>query len=164
MFAILKKYKKVQNIKIIVSKDVKLVFDKYKQMDEDSVEACGILIGQHSVDKKKIIIDTATSPSKSDKREKYYFKIDSKPHQQILDGKFIESQKESVYLGTWHSHPEPIPAPSKCDIKDWKKQYRDNKHLFDNMIFVIVGKTTIKYWIINKNRLSEIEKDLISYE
>jgi integrative and conjugative element protein (TIGR02256 family) len=163
MFAILKKYKKVQNIKIIVPKDVKLVFDKYKQMEEDGVEACGILIGQHSVD-EKIIIDTATAPSKSDKREKHYFKIDSKPHQRILDGKFIESQKESVYLGTWHSHPEPIPAPSKCDIKDWKKQYRLNKHLFDNMIFAIVGITTIKYWIINKSRLSEIKEDLISYE
>ena len=73
MFAILKKYKKVQNIKIIVPKDVKLVFDKYKQMDEDSVEACGILIGQHSVDKRNIIIDTETSRSKSDKIEKYYF-------------------------------------------------------------------------------------------
>jgi len=32
------------------------------------------------------------------------------------------------------------------------------------MIFVIIGKTTIKYWIINKNKLSEIKEDLISYE
>lgn len=164
MFAIHKKYKKTQNTKIIVPRNVKLVLDKYKQMEENSVEACGILIGQHSVDEKQIIIDTATSPSKYDKRGKHYFKMNPKPHQQILDGKFVESQKESVYLGTWHSHPEPIPAPSKCDIKDWKKQYRENKHLFDKMIFVIVGETIIKYWIINKKRLSEIKEDLISYE
>lgn len=164
MFAMLKKHFVLKKIEIIVFTDTEKIFEKYRQTKKNGTEACGILIGRHSVDKNKIRIEIATAPSKSDKREKYYFSIDSKHHQQILDNQFVESQNEAVYLGTWHSHPEPIPTPSKCDIKDWKKQYKINKHLFKNMIFVIVGQTTIKYWTMNKNKLSEIKKEFISYE
>jgi integrative and conjugative element protein (TIGR02256 family) len=162
--AMLKKNREMEKIEIMVSSDVILVFDKYKQFGKDSVEACGILIGRHSVDGRKINIDIASQPSESDIRKKYYFKMDSNHHQQLLDNQFIKSQNESVYLGTWHSHPELIPIPSIWDIIDWKKQFKENKHLFDNMIFIIVGQRVIKYWLINNGVIFEIKQECILHD
>jgi integrative and conjugative element protein (TIGR02256 family) len=156
--------KRRTTITIIIPKNVKTTFKKYKQVSTNSIEACGILIGRHSKDGKKIIIEIATEPSKNDVRKEYSFKMNSKYHQKILDQKFIDSRNESVYLGTWHTHPEPIPSPSKCDINDWKKQYRKNEHLFDKMVFIIVGQFKNKLWLINKGTLYELKEENIIYE
>ncbi|KAA3597437.1 MAG: hypothetical protein DWQ06_13620 [Calditrichaeota bacterium] len=164
MSVIFKKRKKIKAIQLKVSPNVKLVFDRNKQIGENTLEACGILIGRHSEDGKEIRVELATPPSKFDVRKRFSFKIHSKHHQKILSDKFITSQNELVFLGTWHSHPEPKPTPSECDIKDWKKQFKKNKHLFDYMIFAIVGQKQIRYWLVKNGNYSRIKKKCVCYE
>ena len=159
-----RKHKTEKKFKVVITQNVSSIFENYKQIKADSVEACGILIGKHSEDGRRITLDFATPPSLNDRRKKYSFKIDSQYHQKVLNQQFYESQNESVYLGTWHSHPEPIPSPSRCDINDWKKQYEKNKCLFDKMIFIIVGESATRYWLINNGEISEIKKECIRYE
>jgi integrative and conjugative element protein (TIGR02256 family) len=155
---------KSKEICIFISNIVKDIFDKFRQYDADNLEACGILIGNHSIDGKQIKIKFATIPQPGDIRKKYSFKINTPMHQEILDQQFKLSKNEDIYLGTWHTHPEKNPMPSRVDIRDWEKQYHTNKHLFDRMIFGIIGVDTINFWIVDEETLYLLEKGSIYYE
>ncbi|MGL6169463.1 MAG: Mov34/MPN/PAD-1 family protein [Fusobacteriaceae bacterium] len=136
---------------IHVSKEVLQIFNSFKQLDRSDTEACGLLIGTHSIDGKLITIKSITIPGKKDIRKRYSYKIKSKHHVEALKKSFECSNFKEVYLGTWHTHPEDIPTLSSEDISDWKKQYQKNKHLFEKMIFIIVGRKTILCWSLNKD-------------
>lgn len=140
-------------IRVDVVREVYQVFDYFRQTGAKDREAFGILIGTHSIDEKIIKIKIATKPGRGDRRTRFSYEMKSKHHMGILKKAFKNSNSEEVYLGTWHSHPEAEPNPSKLDIKDWKKQYRSNAHLFDKMIFVIVGIKKIKWWRIVKGKI-----------
>ena len=149
---------------LIISKSVKRIFYQYRQTKNTNLEACGILIGNHKLNSNLIYIKYATIPQEKDTRSRYSFRLDSISHQNILEKHFKISENEDVYLGTWHTHPENIPIPSKDDIIDWKKQYNTNKNLFKRMIFTIVGIKKVKYWMIDKNNLVELSGREIIYE
>jgi len=138
---------------LVVSKSVQEVFHKYRQLELEHLEACGVLIGNHKIDGNMIYIKSATIPQRKDLRKRCSFKLDSVSHQIILDKYFKESNYEDVYIGTWHTHPEDNPKPSSTDISDWKKQYKANYQLFDKMIFIIVGVKKTNYWIIENDNL-----------
>jgi integrative and conjugative element protein (TIGR02256 family) len=150
-------------ISILVSGNVIDKFNKYKQVNNQN-EACGILIGTHSVDESKITITFATEPDCNDKRSRFSFKIKSKKHNKTLQNRFSKSGNREVYLGTWHTHPEDHPTPSKCDTDDWLKQYSNNKDLFEGMLFVIVGIKTNKWFLVNKKGLLALNKARVQHE
>jgi integrative and conjugative element protein (TIGR02256 family) len=149
---------------IFISNAAKDIFCKFQQNKTSDVEACGILIGNHSLDRKQIKVKFATAPQAGDTRGKHHFKINTPVHQEILNRQFKLSNNEDIYLGTWHTHPEKIPEPSLIDVQDWKKQYHTNKHLFNKMIFAIVGIDIVNFWIIYGNKLRKLEKRNIDYE
>lgn len=140
-------------IRIDATREVYQVFNSFRQIKKKDKESCGILVGTHSIDEKTIEIKIATKPGKHDIRTRYSYKMTSKHHMKILKKAYKKSNTEQVYLGTWHSHPENVPSPSTVDIDDWNKQYNDNIHLFDKMIFIIVGIVKTKWWIIENGRL-----------
>jgi integrative and conjugative element protein (TIGR02256 family) len=148
----------------IISKPVKEIFYQYRQVKNTSLEACGVLIGNHKMNGNIIYVKYATIPHEKDIRRRYSFKLDSASHQNILEKYFKLSENEDVYLGTWHTHPENIPIPSNDDIIDWKKQYNSNKNLFKRMIFTIVGIRKVRYWMIDKNNLVELSGREIIHE
>lgn len=150
-------------ISILVSGNVIDKFNKYKQVNNQN-EACGILIGTHSVDESKITITFATEPDSNDKRSRFAFKIKSKKHNKTLQNRFSKSGNREVYLGTWHTHPEDHPTPSKCDNDDWLKQYSNNKDLFEVMLFVIVGIKTNKWFLVNKKGLLALNRASVQHE
>lgn len=143
-------------INVHITKEVVETFNFFKQVNLNDNEACGLLIGTHSNDEKNLSIKLITKPGKNDIIKRYSYKIKSKHHIKILKKRFKESNSKEVYLGTWHTHPEDIPKPSIIDVIDWKKQYTKNKHLFDIMIFIIVGKKKILCWSINKTLKIEL--------
>ncbi len=145
-------------VKVKAEKKVCKVFEFFRQVKNEDKEACGLLIGTHSIDGQNIMIKRATKPGKKDIRKRYSYKIKSKHHTDELDRAFKESNSEEVYLGTWHSHPEKIPHPSWIDKKDWKKQYKKNSKLFDRMVFVIVGLEEVGYWLVDRKGIQKIKK------
>jgi integrative and conjugative element protein (TIGR02256 family) len=163
MYVICKGTSIEQKTILIISKSVQEIFFKYRQIRNNDIEACGILIGNHKID-GNIVIKAATSPQSKDKRSRYSFKINVAAHQDILEKCFKVSRNEDVYLGTWHTHPENIPTPSMIDIQDWKKQQQANKKLFIRMAFIIVGIKKIGCWIIESVTLFGLTKANIIYD
>ncbi len=153
-----------QTITLKIPSQVYKIFEKYKQKSDYSSEACGILIGSHSIDSKRVKIESITEPNNNDKRSRYGFQMNSRYHQEFLDSFFLRSENEFVYLGTWHSHPEKRPNPSRKDILDWKKQFKCNCHIFPFMIFAIVGIDQIIFWLIDQNGLYRVDTSRIIYE
>lgn len=149
-------------ISVLVFGGVTDKFNKYKQVSNLN-EACGILIGTHSVDESKITITLATEPDCNDKRSRFAFKIKSNKHNKTLQNRFTKSGNREVYLGTWHTHPEDHPTPSKRDTDDWLKQYYINRNLFESMLFTIVGIKTNKWFLVNDNGIFVLDSNLIHH-
>jgi hypothetical protein len=59
---------------------------------------------------------------------------------------WAESRGTCVYLGDWHSHPEPVPHPSYVDEADWRRIVRTAKYGQPFLFFVIVGTDEIGVW------------------
>lgn len=154
----------ISKLKLDILKNVKETLLKNIQDKSYKKEACGILIGTHSICNNQVCITSITEPTKKDKRGKYFFKMDSRHHQKILNEAFEKSGNEAVYVGTWHTHPENYPDPSSDDIKDWRKQFKSNKKLFNKMLFCIVGIKEVKFWVITARGISLIDRRNISYE
>jgi integrative and conjugative element protein (TIGR02256 family) len=164
MCVISEKATSCNNIILRISKLVQSVFNEYRQIKKDDLEGCGVLIGNHKIDGNTICVNYATKPQDKDIRRRYSYKMDAAIHQNILEKYFNSSNNEEVYLGTWHSHPEKNPNPSNEDFNDWKKQYQLNKKLFNRMIFIIVGISKTRFWLIENEIVFELKKKEIEYD
>lgn len=151
-------------INVYITKEISEILNSFKQINPNDNEACGILIGTHSINEKNLYVNFITKPGTNDIRKRNFYKIKSKHHIEILKKRFKESKCKEVYLGTWHTHPEIIPKPSIVDILDWKKQYNKNKHLFEIMVFIIAGQKEILCWSINTTFEIELCNLRYSYE
>lgn len=127
----------ISGYQIYLSNSVLEIFDKYTQTNKDSHEAGGILLGQTSG--KSIYILKATIPTKFDKSTRYSFIRSKEIAQIIVDYEFINSNRKTIYLGEWHTHPEKIPSPSGQDIKMIKEQRKLSKLNEDFILLFIKG-------------------------
>lgn len=123
----------------------------YKQKSGKDQESAGLLIG-YVRNNNEYWIDQITTPKETDIRKRNYFKLDPEPHQKIVNDAYDNTDGILGYQGTWHSHPQSIPTPSKLDLLDWKKHCLENgdRHLF----FIVVGldKTSV-YAILNGKKV-----------
>lgn len=118
---------------IHIPDEVLFILDKYKQKKYQN-ESGGIVLGYVHED-NNIYILKVSQPNTSDKASRYGFERDKKAAQIIVNSKFYESEGKVIYLGEWHTHPEPNPLPSSVDIKMIKQQYKNNKI---NEVFLIL--------------------------
>src|SRR5262249_32155874 len=99
---------------------------EYRQIDSESKEAGGVLLGRHILGTEDIIVDFVTVPLIGDRRKRYSFFRSRKAHQQAIDHAWEENKGTCVYLGEWHTHPEPLPTPSSDDWQEWRRKlYQD---------------------------------------
>ena len=131
--------------RINVCDEVAQVWHEHRQMAPSAVESFGVLMGSTSVDRQEIWIEAATTPMTLDRCSRYSFALHDPGHQQTVCGKFVSSSDRVIYLGTWHTHPEPDPAPSKIDRKDWGKCLRANRER--PLAFVLVGTEKIRVFV-----------------
>lgn len=126
---------------------IKLV--EYRQLDADTPESGGVLIGKHLNSGGKILIDDFTPPQNKDKQGRclYHRSIE---HNKIVKKIWKDSNGHSTYLGLWHTHPEPIPNYSSTDKKDWLNSLTKSKYEGERLYFFIVGQTHIRCWVGTK--------------
>ena len=97
----------------------------------------------------RIIITDITTPQIGDIQKRLLFKKNREIHQQLSNEKWIESNKFSIALGEWHTHPEAVPTPSNVDKKSWRlnvsKQHDDRVY-----VFIIVGFSDLRMWLLSK--------------
>lgn len=125
------------NKSIHISDSVLNLFEKHKQRRRWSNESGGILLGQ--VTDKGVFILKASTPNKFDKASRYSFECNKDGAQIIMDYEFINSDKKTIYLGEWHTHPESIPTPSGTDINMIQTQFKKNKINEPFLLLIIQG-------------------------
>lgn len=122
------------------------VFKQFRQVDRYATEAGGVIIGRHIVGTDDVVADIATTPSASDRRTRTKFHRSQQAHQQILDAVWLRSAGTQVYLGEWHTHPEPFPSPSSVDMDDWRRRLERDAVEAPFVFFLIVGQLAIHVW------------------
>ena len=116
---------KIGKYNIYFTKDVLILISKFIQSKQKQHEAGGILLGQ--VKENNIYITRVSFPSNQDKSSRFSFSRNKDYAQAIIDFEFHNSNKRTIYLGEWHTHPEELPTPSTTDRKMIKDQFSKNK-------------------------------------
>lgn len=122
------------------------VLHRYAQRDPRAAEAGGVLMGRHILGTRDVVVDAVTEPMRGDRRSRFSFHRSQGPHQRALDNAWRSSDGTCVYLGEWHTHPEPCPTPSAIDLKDWYTRLQRDKVDSESLFFLIVGQTRTAAW------------------
>lgn len=115
------------------------------------LEACGMLIGHHPRDADDIVLDRLTLPQPEDRRTRSRCHRDQAAHQRLLDAEWNASGATRTYVGEWHTHPEPVPVPSRLDRTSWTKATRGTAFHGPGLVFVIVGLRVTRVWFGRRN-------------
>lgn len=142
-------------------KPAMMILDTQRQIDVSSHETGGILLGRLIDGTDDVVVDEATEPSVEDKRGRFFFNRAKAAAQRYINLVWGQSRSTRVYLGEWHTHPEDDPTPSHHDLGNWRRIAKKATYQQDSLIFVIVGRRTIRVWVCDKASLevSELESD-----
>lgn len=122
---------------VSISEKAWCTWNNYRQVHPDSNESFGVLIGSTSLDRRAIYVKQVTTPLPADLQTRCSFTLQDPQHQREVDSAHAKSGSSQIYLGTWHTHPDPIPSPSRVDKADWRKCIFRN--VFRPLVFIIVG-------------------------
>ncbi len=134
--------------------EVAAVWHAHRQTAADAPESFGVLIGTTSVGRRDIWIESVTTPLAGDRRTRLSFALRDPGHQRAVRRKFTRSAGQAIYLGTWHSHAEPLPAPSRIDRNDWAACLRANPGRA--LAFVLVGTDQIRVFVQVRRRFRSL--------
>jgi integrative and conjugative element protein (TIGR02256 family) len=129
--------------------------NSYRQVEPDSREAGGVLLGRHLIDCDDLVVDEATAPSAHDRRFWASF-FRSRTHQKLALKRWKERHQKSAYLGSWHTHPESDPHPSSTDLADWRQALSKDRYEGDGLYFAIVGIDRLRMWRGTRGEISEL--------
>lgn len=122
---------------IFIPDSVLELFERYKQFGVTNNESGGILLGQ--ISEKGIYILRASTPNKFDKSSRHSFECNKDAAQVIINYEFQNSDKKTIYIGEWHTHPEKNPTPSGIDKSMIIGQFKKNKLNEPFLILMIQG-------------------------
>lgn len=100
------------------------------------IETGGVLAGFIN-ETGDIVVTNASGPGPKAEKSSTYFKKDIVYCQQFLDDLFINSNKQIVYIGEWHSHPNEKNQPSGTDIKSLEDVAVQKEYLTDMPAMII---------------------------
>jgi integrative and conjugative element protein (TIGR02256 family) len=131
------------------------------QLDTNSCEAGGILVGRVLAESNNFIIDDVSTPMFTDLRRRNHFFRHPAGHQEFFNKKWEESKNTCFYLGEWHTHPEPFPSPSYIDLNTWRRLLKNPTQDLNSLFFIILGTSQMNIWQgSNINR--KIQIDLVA--
>ena len=130
------------------------VWHAHRQAASAAAESFGVLMGTTSVDRREIWIESVTTPMAHDQRTRLSFALRDPGHQKAVCGKFTCSAGRVIYLGTWHTHPEPVPTPSEMDRDDWAACLRANPRR--PLAFVLVGTDQVRVFVRARKRIRSL--------
>ncbi len=146
---------KIGKYNVYFTKDVLLLISKFIQSKQKQYEAGGILLGQ--VKENNIYITRVSFPSNQDKSSRFSFSRNKDYAQAIIDFEFHNSNKRTIYLGEWHTHPEELPTPSTTDRKMIKDQFSKNKLNEPFLLQYIQGTKGFYLALLEPKNFNEIQ-------
>jgi len=118
----------------VLSEKVLADFEELRQNTSAKPEAGGQLFG--SLSSSEIVIEKITGPRPSDNRGRFHYEPDRRVEQREIR----EMHKRDLhYVGDWHTHPEPVPFPSKRDLTSINECARQSTHGLNGFILIVVG-------------------------
>ncbi len=140
-----------------IKQEVLDTFEHYVQRKISSKESGGLLIGRIIESNSDVVIDFSSKPARVDTRKRFLFFRKREPAQDIVNKKWKGSDGTQIYLGEWHTHPEPFPNPSKQDIKNWLEIYKSAHYEQDFLLFIIVGIESIGCWSVSNGKHRKLD-------
>lgn len=122
------------DINICFEKEVLILFEQHKQMEEKSLESGGQLFARLS--SEEVVVSRATGLREGDKRGRFLFWPNRRKEQDEIKTLHEEGYH---YVGDWHTHPEPLPKPSNTDLVNILECYNQSKHDLKYFIMAIIG-------------------------
>jgi integrative and conjugative element protein (TIGR02256 family) len=119
---------------LLIEDEVLNELNPYRQTDARSCEGAGVLLGYRRADHIHIV--QATLPGADDVRSRFSFWRRDRSHQEIATREWHASGETKDYVGEWHTHPEPCPAPSSVDLSEWRALCQKRE---EPLIFLILG-------------------------
>lgn len=128
-----------------ISKELIDQLINFRQMEDNTPESGGVIVGKHLNSNGTILIDNYTPPQPTDKQGRcQYYR--SSAHNELIQAIWRESNHQSTYVGLWHTHAESIPNYSPVDKKDWINALKNSRYEGDSLFFLIIGQTHIRIW------------------
>ena len=143
--------------RVNVDDEVAGVWHVHRQTVATASESFGVLMGTTSVDRREIWIETVTTPMPRDRCSRFSFALRDPGHQRAVSRKFASSAGRAIYLGTWHTHPEPVPTPSWIDLNDWVICLRANRGR--PLAFAIVGTEEVRVFVRTRGRFKPLRPE-----
>ena len=88
----------LNDLNLSISKSVYDLWLKFRQMNHNDTEACGVLMGTKDFASNHYCIESVTVPMSKDIRTKYSFTMKDPRHQQIVDKAYLDSNGTSIYF------------------------------------------------------------------
>lgn len=119
---------------LIFTEAVVATLQAARQHHASDLEAGGQLFGK--IHENEVVVEFATGVRSRDHRSRTSF-IPSR----TAERKEIAEQhrRGRVYLGDWHTHPEPSPTPSSRDVASVSETAEQSRHLAGPVVLVVVG-------------------------
>lgn len=119
---------------ILISASVLAKMSRHRQTGAADCEAGGVLLG--SLRGPHIEVVGCSEPMAWDRRTRVLFDRRDPGHVSMVRAAMAKSGGTVGYIGEWHTHPEPQPAPSGQDDRNWRGLLRQAGH---RLAFVILG-------------------------
>lgn len=117
-----------------------------RQMKAGAVERGGVLLGTLHPETKTIVVTKAV-PSVRASASTHSIEPNLPELQRKIEKEWEKGGRLVTYLGDWHTHPEPFPAPSWTDRCTFTQNYFKSSISSDHMLYAIVGQSeSIEDW------------------
>lgn len=120
---------------LVISDGVLQHFNTHRQLLANTTEVGGQLFAR--IVENKIELERATGPSRLDTRSRFSFSPNK-----LMEKVTIRCMYASGlhYIGDWHTHPEPVPKPSKDDLRSIKSTFENSNLELSGILMIIVGQ------------------------
>lgn len=108
---------------VLITDEVLAVIDRFRQRGRRDGEAGGQLFAKF--DGADTIICEATPPRWLDQRTRYSFLPNRWLERREIRKRYARGLH---FVGDWHTHPQPIPHPSRDDVRSMTECYRQSLH------------------------------------
>ncbi|WP_426327774.1 Mov34/MPN/PAD-1 family protein [Pedobacter sp. R-06] len=146
---------KLDQYDILFHAEALTILERFTQNKSSLPEAGGIILGK--IIDGQVNVTKLAVPTPLDKCSRFNFERHRHSAQIILDYEFHNSNGQTIYLGEWHTHPEPYPSPSGTDLKMIESQFKFNHLKTDFLILLIKGTKGIYLRILSQKGYHEVQ-------
>lgn len=119
---------------VVLTDEVLSVLLQHRQIKITDKEAGGQLFAKF--EHGNTILVQATRPKRHDKRTRFGFV----PNQWLQKLEIVTQHKKGHhFVGDWHTHPEPVPTPSRDDMTSMIDCFSKSRHELEAFLMIIVG-------------------------